>query len=541
MAHNRNHGKLQAFDDMPMMDSDNSNEEGFVSAAEELDQCIDEDMNVGDTAVTLHTPPVRSLPPFPRPLQMRCPSRAHVPVALPMQESPRNESIAQERESYDSAAPITRRDLLLITENLQSDIANAARAAVSDALKLCFPMAAYPSTDVDESQSPSKQRKKKTLPSHCKSADLEFQRLIREHAQLLMGRENAKSLFTNVPTKEEATAYQSAQGPACTPNAFHVDLNDVPSSAWNKSASHVFTDSFRNAYPDCGRTSKQICTAWVVHFNYLRQIYATQQQVTCAEQARIGRIVAGHATGNNVDDVGILDQQRRTRRRQERKSQLYMRRLRAANTHARAYPTASHVVQELGVAGMSSDESDHEAGWGETTYMITKKMWRANQVTAWLRALDALHLRARYQRQWRASAGAWPHLRLISAKPSERAPVEGLAHNFYAREFLDSLDPHSLSDLDIQDVVELDIPESLTKLTKEYDVFDKQIYFNWLHARHMYVMAEQTLPLSSSQTRVAVDFFNGDNVDQVMIKGSLYLRARPSAWPSLVWYGGNRY
>ncbi|KAI6138743.1 hypothetical protein BKA82DRAFT_3989485 [Pisolithus tinctorius] len=176
-----------------------------------------------------------------------------------------------------------------------------------------------------------------------------------------MGRENAKSLFTNVPTKEEATAYQSAQGPACTPNAFCVDLNDVPSSAWNKSASHVFTDSFRNAYPDCGRTSKQICTAWVVHFNYLHQIYATQQQVTCAEQAHIGRI-------------------------------LYMRRLRAANTHARAYPTASHVVQELGVAGMSSDESDHEAGWGETTYMITKKMWRANQVTAWLRALDALHL-----------------------------------------------------------------------------------------------------------------------------------------------------
>ena len=42
MAHNRSQGKLQAHGDMPMMESDDSNEDGFVSAAEELDQCIDE-------------------------------------------------------------------------------------------------------------------------------------------------------------------------------------------------------------------------------------------------------------------------------------------------------------------------------------------------------------------------------------------------------------------------------------------------------------------------------------------------------------------
>lgn len=121
------------------------------------------------------------------------------------------------------------------------------------------------------------------------------------------------------------------------------------------------------------------------------------------------------------------------------------------------------MVQELGVSGMSSDESDHEAGSGEATYFITKKLWCANQVTAWLRALDALHLRARYQRQWRATAGAWPHLCLISEKQSKRAPVEGLACNFYTREFMDSLCPHSLSELDIQDAIDLDIPESLVK------------------------------------------------------------------------------
>ena len=135
-----------------------------------------------------------------------------------------------------------------------------------------------------------------------------------------MGRENAKSLFTNVPTKEESAAYKPTQGPVCTPDAFRVDLNDVPSSAWNKSVSHVFTDSFRDTYPNCGRTSKQIFTAWTVHFNYLRQVYATQQQAARVEQARIGRIAAGHTTG----DIGVdvEEQQRRTHRRQGRKSQV---------------------------------------------------------------------------------------------------------------------------------------------------------------------------------------------------------------------------
>ena len=154
---------------------------------------------------------------------------------------------------------------------------------------------------------------------------------------------------------------------------------------------------------------------------------------------------------------------------------MYLRRLKAAETHSGAYPTGLQVVQELGASGMSSDESDYEARSGEATYLITKKPWRANQVTAWLRALDALHLRARYQRQWRATAGAWPHQRLISEKQSERAPVEGLACNFYAQEFIDSLSPHSLNELDIQDAIDLDIPESLVKCV--FSVFSLGFFY----------------------------------------------------------------
>ncbi|KAI5994645.1 hypothetical protein EDC04DRAFT_2515082, partial [Pisolithus marmoratus] len=196
--------------------------------------------------------------------------------------------------------------------------------------------------------------------------------------------------------------------PCCTADNFRVDLNDTPASAWNTSASHVFAASFRDAHPGCGRSLKAIFDAWIVHFNYLRQVYAKQQMVAREEQARISNLA-----------------------RRERKLQLYNRRLRMAHRHSGPYPSAVNVVQQLGPAGMSSDESEHEVGHGERTYHITGKAWRSTTVTATLRVLDALHLGMRYQQQWNATAGAWPHLRMPSSQLSSREPPSGLPKNFY--------------------------------------------------------------------------------------------------------------
>ena len=92
---------------------------------------------------------------------------------------------------------------------------------------------------------------------------------------------------------------------------------------------------------------------------------------------------------------------------------------------------AVDIVQQLGVDGMSSDESDHDGHCGEATYYTLHKEWRSRHVTAWLRLLDSLHLRMRYRREWQATAGAWPHFRTPSLKVSDWSPVSRLPVNFY--------------------------------------------------------------------------------------------------------------
>ena len=105
----------------------------------------------------------------------------HVPVGIssvPTQKDQWNKSKAHESPLDNDLAPINRRDLRLITETLQSDLASATEAAINHALNQHFnsksPQTASSSPDDRESQSPSKQRKKKGIPSHRKPAHLEF-------------------------------------------------------------------------------------------------------------------------------------------------------------------------------------------------------------------------------------------------------------------------------------------------------------------------------------------------------------------------------
>ncbi|KAI5985679.1 hypothetical protein EDC04DRAFT_2615308 [Pisolithus marmoratus] len=173
------------------------------------------------------------------------------------------------------------------------------------------------------------------------------------------------------------------------------------------------------------------------------RVYAKQQMVAHAEQAR------------------ALDLASRCR---ERKLQLYNCCLRMAHRHSESYPSAVNVVQQLRPTGMSADESEHDIGHGERIYHITYTM----------HMLDKLHLRMRYQQQWNATAGAWPHLHMPSSQVSNRKPLSGLPKNFYAQDYLSSLTSEGLDNLLLQEDIPLDIPQAIAALAGPYDVFDRQ-------------------------------------------------------------------
>ncbi|KAI5981366.1 Saccharopine dehydrogenase-domain-containing protein [Pisolithus albus] len=357
---------------------------------------------------------------------------------------------------------ITRRDLHLFRETMEVGLTNVVKETMTRVLGEMQTQApaGYNADEEDNEVPPHRKRKPKGLPRHRQPETNLFHKNVREHALRLMHRIQWDSPFTDLPTKAEVEAYKPALGPPCTPDRFRVDLSGIPSTDWNKSASNVFVQSFHNAYPDCTKSSKDICVAWERHFNRLRQIYRDQQEQARLAQVELARTAAGHSTAPGCMKT-LAETLQQTRRRQERKSH---------------HPSAARAVEELGVPGMSSDDSDHESSEGAARYAIVSKDWRSGEVTELLRLLDALHLRLRYGNSWNATSGAWPHLRLVSCRSSTRAAVKGLPKNFYARKFLASLTREAFDELhSIERILPVEIPDGLRELAKPYDVFNRRI------------------------------------------------------------------
>lgn len=121
-------------------------------------------------------------------------------------------------------------------------------------------------------------------------------------------------------------------------------------------------------------------------------------------------------------------------------------------------------VQRLGLPGMSSDESDHQFGKGQATYIVYRKGWRSSAVTERLRVLDALHLRQRYHNESRASPGAWPRFRTPNAlRISERPAVDGLPRAYYDEHFLEGKPLHWRDRHVSKEMCNLTVPSAIIK------------------------------------------------------------------------------
>ncbi|KIK15057.1 hypothetical protein PISMIDRAFT_16809 [Pisolithus microcarpus 441] len=440
----------------------------------------DADSDVGDKTITLtHTPlpaskeqdkggDVRAAK-FPRPLQLSLATQSPRVGCLDATSSLRGTPDPTRRNGATDHTPVTRRDLNLFKETMEVGLTNVVKETMTRVIEeivQTWGPAGYNTDEEDSEVSPHKKRRLKGQPRHRQPDINLFHKNIREHALRLMHRTQWDSPFTDVPTKAEVEVYKPALGLSCTSDRFRVDLSAVPSADWNKSAAHVFVQSFRDAYPDCAKSSKDICVAWERHFNRLRQIYRDHQERAWLAQVELARTAAGHPAdpGNMKTSSETLHQ---TRRCQERKSHLYLRRLHVAKLYSQQHPSAVRAIEELGVSGMSSDDSDHESGGGAARYTIVSKDWRSGEVTELLRLLDALHLRLRYRNNWNATSGAWPHLRLISHKSSTRAAVKGLPRNFYARRFLVSLTQEAFDELhSIEETLLMGIPDGLREFVR---------------------------------------------------------------------------
>lgn len=258
-----------------------------------------------------------------------------------------------------------------------------------------------------------------------------------------MGRKHAKAPITEdmLPDEGEVDAYDPFAGTCCVVQQFRPDLNASPTSVWNQSIIEVFVDHFMELHP--ASPSDRVEELFTGHLKYLCNKWLS---TTLSEKTRRDRRKLLNRS-ERQRNVSASDQYLDAL---SRFAQLYYRRLAVAHAYA---PLRRHipVLMALGVAGMSSDESDHSNGVAQ--YGVFIKEWRAKRITTWLRVFDSLYRRLRMNDAKQSSPGSHPHSRFYSNKVSaRRPPVKGLPRNAYDPKWLKGLHQYDRKHLLIQEV-----------------------------------------------------------------------------------------
>ncbi|KIK03084.1 hypothetical protein K443DRAFT_5667 [Laccaria amethystina LaAM-08-1] len=228
---------------------------------------------------------------------------------------------------------------------------------------------------------------------------------VRRHFRQLM---QSRTLFAFMASNDDVFEFETiwkANGgtnaygrtpPCCTIDDFRVDLVGLPRSPWNISASHVFCMDF-------------------IRYQGLAISDALYDDVLYYFYTRIKGLKAAYAESQLLR--GARSKRKQVRRRWQRKRATFLRRLEIADSH---HLLQAHVpiLQQLGVDGMSSDESDLEELERDPSvrqrrprFFVRSLLWRKRGLSAWLRVFDAMHI---YER--RSSGvnlrGAYPRYRV---------------------------------------------------------------------------------------------------------------------------------
>ena len=124
---------------------------------------------------------------------------------------------------------------------------------------------------------------------------------------------------------------------------------------------------------------------------------------------------------------------------------MFHRRLQIAQQHPELQ-THVHVLERLGIDGMSSDESDLEelsehrhARIENPRFYVLRPRWRSPVLSAWLHVFDSMHMISR-RSLLGPSRGAYPHLRIDNAESprysTSQAFVRDLPINAYDAQWI---------------------------------------------------------------------------------------------------------
>lgn len=103
------------------------------------------------------------------------------------------------------------------------------------------------------------------------------------------------------------------------------------------------------------------------------------------------------------------------------------------------WKVTAEMVEELGPAGMSSDESELDESTKKTTYRIKRRLWRAKVCKDRLKVIDSDRNLTNAYGGTRPGKPPRERIRSPNSTISTRAPKIGCPENYYSREWVSNL------------------------------------------------------------------------------------------------------
>lgn len=240
-----------------------------------------------------------------------------------------------------------------------------------------------------------------TTPCHASPLKNTLHMEVRKHLMDLL-EQNPEECFVSLDEAEEwAQGWNPGLNQSCcTIDLFRVDLH-APRSAWNKSAARIFVLDFARFH--------QLNDMTLTAYDKIEKAFFTRMRTLRSCYMRLQK----------PNTMRISETQKL--RRYARRRALFLRRLYIADSH-HLLRRHVNIIQRLGVAGMSDDESETEElsrnpaiGQRIPLFYTVQPRWRMTGVTEWLHTFDAVYMITR--RTEGPSRGAYPRVRFYERDP----------------------------------------------------------------------------------------------------------------------------
>ncbi|KAJ3850686.1 hypothetical protein EV368DRAFT_44762 [Lentinula lateritia] len=256
----------------------------------------------------------------------------------------------------------------------------------------------------------------------------------------MKGQDQLKNTVTQQEADEYAKAFKkNPLSRPCTTEDFRYWIAGGPKSAWNKGASYVFVEILEKqklmTKPNV-EDRDGLREAFLVRLKSLHKYWLEDKRM--AEDSDDSRLPTGRwqrkSTLTHISIWKLI----------WTLNKLFHQRREVILTFESLQPYLK-LFDELGVAGMSSDEEDPGMSKPRVQYIVKGTRWRAALVKNFVRLIDFVHLEGRCSAdgvKFSFTRGSPPRLRVDNNDRSSNGKyVVGLPSNFYDVEWLEEMEP----------------------------------------------------------------------------------------------------